>query len=301
MREKIRTFCICIFIFVTLPSLTVAFLQNETEDLSQEVENEQSVKRSKEQDMQQVEEEQRIYQLVGILANQITITAPEEAIRAQAVIARTEYLKAIEDKEEIPGAKSIEELHEIWREQDYNKNYAYLKKCVLGTRGEVLRCEDHLMDAAYHALSNGATRQMEGQAGVTSVPCPEDLNSQDYLSVSYWERSEIEEKVLQAGRQAQGDQIQVTLRDPQDYVQKVKMFDQEFTGEEVRDMLHIPSSCFYMDERKGKIRIVSKGIGHGIGLSQYTAEQMAREGKDHRKILNYFFPEAEICQQNGID
>ena len=44
----------------------------------------------------------------------------------------------------------------------------------------------------------------------------------------------------------------------------------------------------------GKIGIVTKGHGHGFGLSQYTAQKMAEKGEDYRKILQYFFPGTEL-------
>lgn len=62
------------------------------------------------------------------------------------------------------------------------------------------------------------------------------------------------------------------------------------TGEEFRKKIGLPSSDFTIAIRDEKVRIVTKGQGHGFGLSQYTAEKMAERGNGYEEILNYFFP-----------
>ena len=66
-------------------------------------------------------------------------------------------------------------------------------------------------------------------------------------------------------------------------------------GEKFREAMGLPSSCFAMAEIDGKVRIFTKGLGHGFGLSQNTAELMAKEGKSYEEILAYFFPGAELA------
>ena len=62
-----------------------------------------------------------------------------------------------------------------------------------------------------------------------------------------------------------------------------------------RGELGLKSANFNVTELEpGKIRIVTKGHGHGFGLSQYTAQKMAEKGEDYRKILQYFFPGTEL-------
>ena len=60
-------------------------------------------------------------------------------------------------------------------------------------------------------------------------------------------------------------------------------------GEAVRAALGLNSACFYLSELEGKIRIVTKGIGHGLGFSQYGAEQMAKRGSSYRELLQYYY------------
>ena len=72
------------------------------------------------------------------------------------------------------------------------------------------------------------------------------------------------------------------------------MGNQEFQGEELRDALGLTSSCFTVQDLGEKIRFLCKGIGHGMGMSQYTADQMGKEGKNYKEIITYFFPDLEI-------
>ena len=65
-------------------------------------------------------------------------------------------------------------------------------------------------------------------------------------------------------------------------------------GERVREILELPSSCFSIQSFEEKVRFLCKGKGHGVGLSQYGAQQMALEGKEYKEILKYFFPELKI-------
>ena len=61
--------------------------------------------------------------------------------------------------------------------------------------------------------------------------------------------------------------------------------------------LELNSDCFYIKEVEGSIRILTKGMGHGLGLSQYGANEMAKKGKDYKEILNYYYQGLEILQK----
>ena len=68
-------------------------------------------------------------------------------------------------------------------------------------------------------------------------------------------------------------------------------------GEEFRKVLDLNSSCFTIEESEGKIRITTKGLGHGIGLSQFNANEMAKNGDDYQKILTYYFKNIELVNE----
>ena len=61
-----------------------------------------------------------------------------------------------------------------------------------------------------------------------------------------------------------------------------------------RSCFGLNSSCFYLKEVEGQVRIVTKGLGHGLGLSQYGANELAKEGKSYQEILKYYYQEISI-------
>ena len=71
-------------------------------------------------------------------------------------------------------------------------------------------------------------------------------------------------------------------------------FTEEMSGEEFREMYGLASSCFEFQQFENDARIITKGVGHGLGLSQYTANEMAKNGKTCEEILQFFFPGTEI-------
>ena len=99
---------------------------------------------------------------------------------------------------------------------------------------------------------------------------------------------------LKAGKENILESVEIQSRDSADYAVKVKVGEKEITGEEFRNSLGLNSACFYIKEVENKVRIVTKGLGHGLGLSQYGANELAKEGKNYKEILQYYYKEIQI-------
>lgn len=95
-------------------------------------------------------------------------------------------------------------------------------------------------------------------------------------------------------KKATFDDFEIQGTDAAGYVTTVRIGQATCTGEEFREALELPSSHFSFQEQKGKLQITSGGIGHGVGMSQYTANQMAKEGKGYEEILQYFYEGAQL-------
>lgn len=128
-----------------------------------------------------------------------------------------------------------------------------------------------------------------------SVKSKEDIDSEEFLRVEF---REIEEFVLacnnaypDAGLTAAdiGSQIEILSRDGGEYVKEIRIGGATVNGEQFRKALELHSACFTIKEVEGKIRIVTKGFGHGVGLSQYGAKILAAEGKTYEEILKKYF------------
>ena len=214
---------------------------------------------------------------------EISADAPEECIKAQCVIARTNLKAAEEMGTELPGSMTMGELQELWGDY-FSEAEGKIKEAIQETDGETLQYRNHYIYAAYHAVSAGNTRNIEelypdsDMPYLSGVACYEDAQSPDYLSVLYLDQ-----------------EITIEEEDSAGYVTKAQMNGKSYTGEELRGELGLKSANFTVTELEpGKIRIVTKGHGHGFGLSQYTAQKMAEKGEDYRNILQYFFPGTEL-------
>ncbi len=232
---------------------------------------------------QTAETEEDADMLFCIVAKEISADAPEECIKAQCVIARTNLKAAEEMGTELPGRMTMGELQELWGDY-FSEAEGKIKEAIQETDGETLQYRNHYIYAAYHAVSAGNTRNMEelypdsDMPYLSGVACYEDAQAPDYLSVLYLDQ-----------------EITIEEKDSAGYVTKAQMNGKSYTGEELRGELGLKSANFTVTELEpGKVRIVTKGHGHGFGLSQYTAQKMAEKGEDYRKILQYFFPGTEL-------
>ena len=253
-------------------------------------------------DGQEIDEEEY---LAGIVAEQIALDSQPEAIKAQAVIARTSLVCALENDEELPASMSREEMLSLWGQNGFEQNYRVLDEALAATQGEILVWKEKPIQAAFHAVSAGKTRDAKEALGVerpylSSVDSSIDIPSHDFLKVIYMEKKDLADKLNQACKEAglteesvtQG--ISVTKRDSGDYALEVAVGAQSMTGEEFRECLDLNSACFSIKEVEGKMRIVTKGMGHGVGLSQYGANEMAKAGSGYEEILNYYYQDVTI-------
>ena len=242
--------------------------------------------------------------LVGVVAAEMPLDYETEALKAQAVLARTNSMAAMEQGGELPQAISQEELLKRWKETGYSQNYQRAVQAVEATRGVVLTYQDDYPYAAFHAVSAGATRDAKEALGeempwLTSVDSTLDIPAENYLKVTFFEKEDFVQKLeqlfdVEIEEENFLDQLQMTARDAAGYVTEVTWGETTVSGEEFRNCYGLPSACMYLKEVEGKIRAVTKGLGHGLGMSQYGANAMAKEGSDYRTILGYYFKNIEI-------
>ena len=209
----------------------------------------------------------------AVTASQISWDCSKETIKVQTVAARSNlYLLQDTDKEE----SVIQEAVNYIRKQDMNSFMLEKYQVFLEAGKEILG---------------------EKYSYLPSVDTSMDIENPDYVKGCYFSKEELENKIRKkySGFFLDEDMtVEIKDTDSADYVMEIQMGDQEFQGEEVRELLDLPSSCFTVQKLDGEIRFLCRGEGHGLGLSQYTAQQMSSEGKKYEEILSYFFPELTI-------
>ena len=118
----------------------------------------------------------------------------------------------------------------------------------------------------------------EGYPYLQIRECPKDVEAIDQTQTMLIEKGDYE----------------VISTDSAGYVLQIREGERTITGEEFRQEKGLASACFALQEYEDKIRVTTQGNGHGIGLSQNMANEMAKEGKTHEEILAYFFADTVI-------
>lgn len=242
----------------------------------------------------------------GVTASQISWDSPKEAIKAQSIIARTNlYIRQREGKETEVLETAADNIKSMKMDGQKLEQFLIFQEAADQTGGLVLKLNDQLKEIPYHSLSQGKTRDGaevlgESYGYIPSVETPEDIDSPLYVEGCYFSVQELENKLKEKYPGfvfGENGTVEIKNTDGTGYVTEMQIGTQVFPGEEVKEALGLPSSCFTIQQLEGEIRFLCKGIGHGMGMSQYTAGKMAEQGKDYQEILSYFFPELQISEE----
>lgn len=238
--------------------------------------------------------------LVGVVSAEMPASFPIEALKAQAVVARTYALRAINNGKKLTDSTSTQvykdnnQLKSLWG-ADYEKYYSKIYEAVTSTNNLAIYYNGNYIDAVYHSTSNGYTENAENVWG-NSVPYLQtvssswDENASSYLKTITKEEADI---INLLGIE-NFDEIQIIERNISGRVEKVKVGDKIYSGVEFRNLLGLRSTDFEIIKDNGTITITTKGYGHGVGMSQYGAKGMADAGYDYKSILNHYYTNVEI-------
>ena len=258
--------------------------------------------------------------LIGVVARQIPAEYELEAIKAQAVIART-YLYGqmegkAEAKEEELGLPYLEEeqMESLWGRERFVEYYDKVCQAVHETENMVMILgegedggEENLVpEPLFHRASAGYTREGdEAHPYLQSVDSQWDVEAEGYLTVKEWEPKEVVRLLKEAFAKSGAGEVELTEkqvtdtlqlvgRDKAGYVKEIQIGAHIYTGDEIQAVLGLPSAAFTLEEHEGKLRAICKGIGHGYGLSQYGANALAGDGKSAEEILAYYYQNIKI-------
>jgi len=265
--------------------------------------------------------------VLGVVAAEMPAEFEEEALKAQAVAARTFALRRLRDDggpgcEKHPEADvctdpahcqgwlSREEQQQKWGLVNYSRFQEKLARAVNSTEGLVITYNLELIDAAYHSTCAGHTEnasQVWGQEVpyLVGVPCPYDAASPRYREeVSYLlaevaARLETQVAVPAAGGLGFAVDMAVLEESKTGRVLKLQAGEKTYSGGEVRERLGLRSTKFQWQLEGDNLVFTTLGYGHGVGLCQYGANGMAREGRSFREILQYYYRGVEIEKLPG--
>lgn len=274
--QKIKKMSAVTLIIILLPYIITIFMNGKDIETNQ---NGQSKKIRVREESGEIDIALDEY-CIGVLAKQVSSDYELQMLKAQAVIVRTTIYDEISKEEK----NKVLDYGFLKKKQIESQWYKQLKEVWEDTEGQVVLYNNELALVPFHQLSNGKTRKGSEVLGTEDYPylqvkeCPKDVEAEE----------QMKSKLLNIKK------AEIVAKDSAGYVTSVKVGEETCNGESFRDTYELPSSCFELQEFEGKIRVTTKGVGHGLGLSQHTANEMAKQGKTYYEILEYFFEGTEI-------
>ena len=226
-----------------------------------------------------------------IVASEMGSEYELEAVKAQTIIARSEFYRKLQEKKNLSSVLTQIREETEFREGEIlqalieNLNY---EKAVTETESEVLAVDGKLQLTPYHELSAGRPRDgaevlhSEEYAYLKSVESDMDKGSEDFLNSVYINQSVLPERLV------------IKSRDSAGYVTEILADGDILEGESFRKGMGLSSANFTIQKIGKEIRFLCKGRGHGLGFSQYGGNEMAKEKKSAEEILEFYFPEMEL-------
>lgn len=234
--------------------------------------------------------------VLGVVGAEMPASFNIEALKAQAILARTYALKSIKNGKKLTDTVSTQaykdnsELQKLWK-NDYTKYYEKIKKAVNETKGKVILYNNEYIDAVYHSTSNGKTENSKNVwknslPYLVSVDSSWDKNVKSYKKETIFEINEF------------CNILKLNVEEPITYeiihnetgrVRQITINNKTFSGTEFRNLLKLRSADFEIEINDEKVKVTTYGYGHGVGMSQYGANEMAKQGYSYIQILKHYY------------
>lgn len=235
--------------------------------------------------------------VLGVVLAEMPASFSSEALKAQAVLARTYALKrlAAMDKHQ-QGAICTDSTccQGFCSPQSYAGDNSMLNKvklAVKATESMILVYDGQLIEATYFSCSGGKTEDAVAVWG-TEVPylrateSPGEQDSIHYIDSVVMRKADVLESLGLSGNSLEISNITYTDGGG---VDQICICGQTFTGVQIRELLQLKSTAFRMSVIGERVMITTKGFGHRVGMSQYGADAMAKAGKSYVEILSHYY------------
>jgi stage II sporulation protein D len=257
--------------------------------------------------------------ICGAVASEMPASYHNEALKAQAIACYTYAVKTRESQLKNPddklkgahitsdnsthqGFKTQEELKKQWGEK-YDTYYKKIKTAVESVIGRVIVYDGDLITAAYHAICSGQTENASIVWGgevpyLTSVNSAGDKLSPDYSSTLVL----TQDQFIEMAKSLEGASFE---GDPATWISEAKTSDagtvisyilggKSFQGSKIREVFSLRSNCFTIEYKNNSFIFDIIGYGHSVGMSQYGADYMARQGSNYTEILTHYYKGTKI-------
>ena len=235
--------------------------------------------------------------VVGVVGAEMPAAFNSEALKAQAVLARTYALKSLStgktltDTNSTQNYKDNNELQNQWG-SSFNTYYNKVKSAVNDTKGVYLTYNGQYIEAVYHSTSNGQTEDSSNvwdnyYPYLVSVNSSYDSSNPSFNYEKIISYTELSSKL---NTEVNNDtEFNILDRTSGNRVGIIEINGKTFTGVSFRNLVGLRSADFEIIKRDNDVLIKTKGYGHGVGMSQYGANGMANNGYSYQDILTHYY------------
>ena len=243
--------------------------------------------------------------VIGVVASEMPVTFHAEALKSQAIAARTFAMKKASQGITLINStanqtfKSESQLKTLWG-SSYTTNYNKIKSVVNATQGLVMTYNGKYIDAFYYTMSNSKT-EMPIYVWGSNVPYLQSVSSnwdtnvkgfESSINISYSTLSSKLGKTIN-----KGTEFKVLSKTVSGRVENIKIGDSTYSGVKLRSILGLKSTDFTIVKGDTNVAITTKGSGHGVGMSQNGANGAAKEGYSYDRILKHYYTGVSIVKK----
>ncbi len=256
--------------------------------------------------------------LLGVVSAEMPANYEIEALKAQAVVARTYTLYTITHNCEKHGQSNIctsssccqawiskEDRMARWSENEREQNWKKIEEAVYSTKGKVIEYNGQVIDAFFHSNSGGKTEIPVNVWGGTDFPylkvvetSGEDSYSQYSSEVQFSKKDFIQKMKNKYSDFSidfnKDDSIKILEYTDSGRIKTIKIGNKNLSGVEARSLFGLKSANFECKIENENIKFSVVGYGHGVGMSQTGADSMAKSGAKYDEIINHFYADVQI-------
>lgn len=296
-------------VVISIPFCVVSFFKGANEEIKEVKLNYLSnlmvrVKREETRNIDSIPLEEYV---VGVVAGEMPVSFEVEALKAQSVASRSYVLKRLGNTKEKEYDVVDSVRNQVYLDEDtlkikwgdnYIKYINKVREAVNATSFEYLEYNGEVIDAMFFSTSNGYTED-SGVVFSNNLPYLKSVESSWDEKVSSVFRDSktfsLQEFYERLGLLYNRElKVEVLERSSSERVVRLKINGIEFLGKDIYQKLGIRSCDFEIQLLGSNVEIRTKGYGHGVGMSQYGAQGMAKEGYSYQQILEYYYTGASL-------
>ena len=248
--------------------------------------------------------------LIGVLLCEMPVDFDIEALKAQAVVARTYTLRRclVVDKHDDNAVCTSPECCQGYIDPATytDEQLQKIEEAVYATTNQVLLYDGALIEATYFSCSGGMTEDAKAVWGedipyLQARESPGEEKADHYSDIVRYSLDEFQNRLGISAAGPAESLVQNITYTQGGGVDRMTIGGTDFTGVQLRKMLDLRSTAMIITAIGDTVTITTKGFGHRVGMSQYGAEAMALNGDSYEQILAHYYSGAELTEFNGFD